>query len=117
MELSKGHNSNLLGKIAGFAGKTLRSVSNSIDSSKSERKENKHSLDSCREADDGEKESICVKIFKHALDRLSVYPEGDAGRSQVQTTAHHIFRSQDMLVQRRDSPRDAAYLGGKHTGV
>lgn len=36
-------------------------------------------LDTSREADDGEEESIGVEVLEHALDRLPVDPEGHAG--------------------------------------
>lgn len=52
---------------------------------------NKHSLDPRREAGDGEEESVCVEVLKHALDGLAVDPERDAGSPQVQTAAHHIL--------------------------
>lgn len=52
---------------------------------------NKHSLDPRGEADDREEESVCVEVFKHALDGLAVDPERDAGGSQVQAAAHHIL--------------------------
>lgn len=55
------------------------------------RETNKHSLDPCREADDREEEAVCVEIFKHALNWLSVDPERDAGSAQVQTAAHHVL--------------------------
>lgn len=54
-------------------------------------RQNKHSLDPCGEADDREKEAVCVEILKHALNRLPVDPEGDAGSAQVQAAAHHIL--------------------------
>lgn len=41
----------------------------------------KHWLDSGREAGHGEEEAVWVKVFKHALDRLAVDPEGDAGHT------------------------------------
>lgn len=75
---------------------------------------NKHSLDPCREADDREEEPVCVEIFKHALNRLSVDPERDAGSSQVQTTAHHILWGQDVLVHWRNRPRDTTCSGHTH---
>lgn len=52
---------------------------------------NKHSLDSRREADDWEEEPVCVEVFKHALDGLAIDSERDAGSSQVQAAAHHIL--------------------------
>lgn len=52
---------------------------------------NKHSLDPCGETDDREEEAVGVEILKHALDGLSVDSEGDAGGTQVQTTAHHVL--------------------------
>lgn len=54
-------------------------------------RKNTHSLDTCRETDNREEESICVEIFKHALDGLSVDPEGYAGGSKVQAAAHHVL--------------------------
>lgn len=76
---------------------------------------NKHSLDPRREADDREEEPVCVEIFEHALNRLSVDPERDAGSSQVQAAAHHVLRGQDVLVQGRDRPRDTTCSGQTHT--
>lgn len=52
---------------------------------------NKHSLDPRREAGDREEESVCVEVFKHALDGLAVDPERDAGSPQVQAATHHIL--------------------------
>lgn len=52
---------------------------------------NKDSLDPRREAGDREEESVCVEVFKHALDGLAVDPERDAGSPQVQAAAHHIL--------------------------
>lgn len=36
-------------------------------------------LDSGREADHGEEEAVHVEVLKHALNRVSVDAEGDAG--------------------------------------
>lgn len=69
-----------------------------------------HLLDPCREADDWEEESVRVEILKHALDGLSIDPEGDTRCSQVQTAAHYILWSQDVLVHRSNCPWDTACL-------
>lgn len=76
---------------------------------------NKHSLDPRGEADDWEEEPVRVEILKHALNRLPVDPEGDAGSAQVQAAAHHVLRGQDVLVERRNRPRYTACLGKTQT--
>lgn len=65
-------------------------------------------LDTCREADDGEEESLCVEVLEHALDRLPVDPEGHAGSAQIQTAADHVVRVQQVLVNGGHGPRDSA---------
>lgn len=77
-------------------------------------KKNTHSLDACRETDDREEESVCVEIFKHALDGLSVDPEGYAGGSEVQAAAHHVLWGQNVLVHGRNRPRDTTWSGHTH---
>lgn len=66
----------------------------------------KHILDPSGKADNREEESIDVEVLEHALYGLSIDPKGDAGGSQVQTTAHHILRGQDVLVNRSHRPGD-----------
>lgn len=66
-------------------------------------------LDTCREADNGEEESIGVKVFEHALDGLAIDPKGHAGSAQIQTAADHIVRVQQVLVNGGDGPRDATW--------
>lgn len=65
-------------------------------------------LDTCREADDREEESICIEVLEHALDGLPVDPEGHAGGAQIQTAADHIVRVQQVHVDGGHSPRDSA---------
>ena len=48
-------------------------------------------LDTCREADDGEEEPVCVEVLEHALDRLPIDPEGHTGSAQIQTATDHII--------------------------
>ena len=81
----------------------LESTFNSIPHS-----EYKALLDTCREADNGEEESVCVEVLKHALDRLPIDPERHAGSSQIQTAADHIIRVQQVLVDGSHGPRDTA---------
>lgn len=79
------------------------------------RNKHTHLLDPCREAHNGEKQSVCVEVFEHALDGLSVDPERDAGSSEVQTAAHHVLRGQDVLVQGCNGPRDTTCWTHAHT--
>lgn len=65
-------------------------------------------LDTCREADNREEESVCVEVLKHALNRLPVDPEGHAGSTQVQTAADHIIGVQQVLVNGGHGPWDSA---------
>lgn len=55
-------------------------------------------LHSSRETDDGEEESVGIKVLKHALHRLPVDPEGHAGSAQIQAATDHIVRVQQVLV-------------------
>lgn len=55
-----------------------------------------HLLDSSREADDGEEQTIHIEVLKHALDRVAINTEGDAGHAQIQTTADNIISSQSV---------------------
>ena len=48
-------------------------------------------LDSSRETDDGEEQSIYVEVLEHALDRVAVDPERDTGHAQIQAARHHII--------------------------
>lgn len=67
-----------------------------------------HSLDSSREADNGEEEAICVEVLKHALNRLAINTERDTGSAEIQTTAHHIVVTKQMLIRGADCPSNAA---------
>ncbi len=64
-------------------------------------------LDAGGEADHGEEEAVEVEGLEHALHRLPVDPEGDAGSVQIHAAAHHVIRRQQMLLHRRHRPRDA----------
>lgn len=70
--------------------------------------ENMHSLDSSREADNGEEEAICVEVFEHALNRLAVDAERDTGSAEIQTTAHHVVGAEQVLIGGADRPSNAA---------
>lgn len=69
----------------------------------------RHLLDSGREAEDGEEEAVHVKVLKHALDRVAVDAEGDAGHAQIQAAAHHVISSQRVGVRRGHLPRYSAW--------
>lgn len=69
----------------------------------------RHWLDSSWEAGHREEEAVRVEVFKHALNRLTVDPEGDAGHTEVQAATHHILRSQKMLIGGVNGPSNAAW--------
>lgn len=48
-------------------------------------------LDTSREADNREEETVCVEALKHALNRLPIDSKGDAWSSKIQTAADHII--------------------------
>ena len=55
-------------------------------------------LDTCWKAHHREEEPIRVEVLKHPLHRLPVDAERDAGCPQVQATAYHVVRLQEVLV-------------------
>ncbi len=59
-------------------------------------------LDAGGEADQGRR-GRRVEGLEHALHRLPVDPEGDAGSVQIHTAAHHVIRRQQMLLHRPPS--------------
>lgn len=67
-----------------------------------------HSLDSSREADDREEEAVCVEVLEHALNRLPVDAERDTGSAEIQTAAHHIIGTEQVLIGGADRPSNAA---------
>ena len=60
-----------------------------------------HLLDSSREADDREEETVHVEVLKHALNWEAVDTERDTGDAQVQTAADHVVRSEGVSSGRR----------------
>lgn len=66
-------------------------------------------LDSCREADNGEEESICVEVLKHALHRLPVDPERHTRSAQIEAAADHVIRVQQVLVNGGHGPGDSTW--------
>lgn len=56
-------------------------------------------LDASREADHREEEAVHVEVLKHALNWVSVDPEGDAGHTQIQAAADNIICSQGVCIR------------------
>lgn len=58
-------------------------------------------LDPSWEADCREKQTIEVEVLEHALNRMSINTEGDAGHAQIQTAAHYILGRKNVVIGRR----------------
>ncbi|TNN66596.1 hypothetical protein EYF80_023130 [Liparis tanakae] len=54
-----------------------------------------------READDREEEAVHIEVLKHALNRVAVDTEGDAGHAQIQAAADDVVSSQGVCAGRR----------------
>lgn len=57
-------------------------------------------LDSSREADDREEETVHIKVLKHALNWMAIDAEGDTGHTQIQAAADYVVCSQSVSIGR-----------------
>ena len=55
--------------------------------------------DACRETDNREEQAVQVEVLKHALNRMPIDTEGNAGHAQIQTAADHVLCCQHVLIR------------------